>query len=734
MTTWGQLKTKLRNIIWADGEPENLIAAHDQSFLTAMVDLQTWVPCLQQDNTSIFPHCSTYFHCGMTVIPAPRGNIFKVSVVDSVAREFPEGIEPPEDIGGTSTTTAPKLEFITHAIEIAISAATIGTTVNKSFIINPAETTWIKMQASGEGAGTAYSMVATVTITPTDGSAAAVTKTFTITDSQLSFSFQSTDGLLLSSASADAYQVDLSLELTGLSGNESQWVHENHSAYIDLSYWKTGSVIPGTGTGGVTTPKDTVKEPDWCGEVEYAPVDFCHVRDYINRSNSYRRCLPYALFFAIPSYECEKGVYPTPTGEGLPAGLPILPLGYVHAQTSTDAAKRAQKGTWAMERGKIYVGPWIQSTESVVVKWDGIKREWNDGDPIEPDPLLDEALMAWVECEHRRRWEKDASAAETPDLDPAYQSARQRLIHQCREETRTRACSEVSHARSSPGSLISLYFNDEQRYTAECPNGTDGADVTQVIMAGTIGSSVSKEDANAKAREEARTQAEARLVCSPIETLYWNDAQSHTAECSTDEEHPPVEGSPVTTTIPANTYSSSVSKAAANALALAAAVEQAEAQRDCTWFNKEITYTAECPDGTTGSSVTKTVAAKTYSSTVSQQDADNQATANAKLQAEEELVCDGNPLVFYNSALPAFAQRQCLRKVTNAFGAVTWQPCSFTVTVTAQAGHFTSITSQEDANNTAYNNAASLANAMADQQCERLGLGLVACGNLTGSI
>lgn len=731
MTTWGQLKTKLRNILFPDGEAENLVAPHDQSFLTAMVDLQTWVQCLQQDNTSIFPHCSTFFHCGMTVIPAPRGNVFKVSVVDSVAETLPEGIEAPEDIGGTSATTSPRLVTIGPAITIGISVATVGTTVNKTFIINPAENTWIKIQGSGEGSGTAYSLVATITITPTDGSAAAVTKTITVTDSSLAFDFQSSDGTLLASASADAYRVDLELELTGLAGNASQQVHENHTAYLDVAYWTTSAVPTGSGTtdsSGAVTVAATV--PQWCGEVEYAPVDFAHVRDYINRSNRSRFCQPFGLYFGLPWANCEKGYYPSPTGEGLPPGLPILPLGYVYAQTSTDAAKRALAGCWAMERGKIYLGPWIQSTESVIVKWDGIKRVWNDADPMEEDPMVEEALMAWVDCEHRRRWERDTSAAATPDLDPAYQSARQRLIHQCREETRTRVDSEVSHARSSPGSLVALYFNDEQRYTAECPGGTSGADVTQVILAGTVGSSVSKEDANAKAREEARRQAEARLVCTPAEVLYWNDAVSHTAECTTDAEHPPVEGSPVTVTIPANTYSSSVSKAAANALAEAAAVSQAESQRECVWWNKEVEYTAECPDGTTGSDSTATVAAHEHSSTISQADADAKATNAAKLAAEEGLVCDGNPSVFYNTEQVVQIQRVCQR--IDIWGRPS--NCVFTVRITAVAGHYSDRTSVFLANQYANQVATTHAQMLADQRCQLMALQVAPCQNIVGTV
>lgn len=663
----------------------------------------------------------------MTVIPAPRGNIFKVSVVDNVAETLPEGIEAPEDIGGTSATTSPRMVLIGPAISIPISAATVGTTVNKTFILNPAEDTWIKIQGSGEGSGTAYSLVATITITPLDGSDDAVTKTITVTDSSLVFDFQSDDGELLEAADADSYRVELSLELTGLSGNASQQVHENHTAYIDLAYWTTSSVPASPGTvdsSGAVKTAATV--PQWCSEVTYAPVDFAHVRDYINLSNQRRFCYPFGLYFGLPWPNCQKGYYPSPTGEGLPPGLPILPLGYVYAQTSTDAAKRALAGCWAMERGKIYLGPWIQSTEMVVVKWDGIKRDWTDADPIDDDPLLEEALMAWVECEHRRRWEKDKDAAPTPDLDPAYQSSRQRLIHQCREETRTRADSEVSHAQSSPGSLVAIYFNDEQRYTAECAGGTSGADVTQVILAGTVGSSISKEDANDKAREAARTQAEARLVCTPDEVLYWNDAVSQTAQCTTDEEHPPVEGSPVTITIPANTYSSSVSKAAANALALAAAATEAENQLECTWWNKEIEYTAECPDGTVGASVTKTVAAHTFSSTISQEQADKDAKDKAKYDAEQELVCDAAPSVYYNTPKVVSITKNCIYRPNPTTGV----PCSFTVTILVTAGYYTSNESVAAANAYAEASATAQANMIGNQKCASLSVGVGSCESI----
>ena len=85
-TTFGQFKSAIRGRIWPPGsaEPDNLVASHDKDFIDSLVDLQTWVPCLQQDNTDLYPQCSTTYNCGLTVLPAPRGIIKKLSVIDKI--------------------------------------------------------------------------------------------------------------------------------------------------------------------------------------------------------------------------------------------------------------------------------------------------------------------------------------------------------------------------------------------------------------------------------------------------------------------------------------------------------------------------------------------------------------------------------------------------------------------------------------------------------------------------
>ena len=84
MQTLGDLKVAVRKNVFPTGEASNLRPSHDKSFIDCLIDLQTVVECLQQDNTDIYPQCSSFYDCEMTVLPAPRGNIKSVSVIDKV--------------------------------------------------------------------------------------------------------------------------------------------------------------------------------------------------------------------------------------------------------------------------------------------------------------------------------------------------------------------------------------------------------------------------------------------------------------------------------------------------------------------------------------------------------------------------------------------------------------------------------------------------------------------------
>jgi len=467
-STWGQLVSEITANIWPTGEQPELVPAHAKAFVDAMSDLQKFVPCLQQDQTSLFPACSTYYRCGLSMFTAPRGRIKKVSV-----------------------------------------------------IVTPA-----------------------------------------------------------------------------------------------------GSL-----------------SPNYCAEVEYHQVAFKDMELWLRRLGEGAlggMGFPFAAFFGLDSYSCRKPIAPVPTDEGLPAGLPPLPLGVHYAQGSTDRPHyRSRAGVWAIERGTIYIAPWLNTVnhpETVIVKWDGIKRTWGANDPIDADPDLASALEEYVRCDHARKFDRDFTVSEV--AGEAYKDMLAKLMRECREENRVRD-REPSYAR--PATV--LYYNDTA-YTAnatatssDCPSGQTAQGTTSgtaTVPVGSVGSSISVADANAQAQAQAQQQAKANavslLVCTGgvitpggcagfkfcNDTGYTQQAQPQCASGQT--------GTVQSATVAVGTVGSNVSVADANAQAqaLAQSNAQAAANGTCTastptgpkvWNTEQPNVIVSCPAGSSGNTVTMAVPA-----------------------------------------------------------------------------------------------------------------------------
>lgn len=233
-TTFDELKTELRALIWPAGEPDNLVAVHDKAFIDGIIDLQRWVECLQLKNQSVFAFCATHFHCGKTVVEAPKGHIRKV------------------------------------------------------------------------------------------------------------------------------------------------WT------------------ISGTG---------------FCDEVVYRHTTIHEVESWSKNILDYEQ----------------------PTDNPI---LPPLPSGFRFSDASTDSTLgRARNGIFAIHRGRLYVAPWLQSNESLMVEWDGIKRTWNENDPANNDEDFKHALILFVKMSHERDYGDEKMFLQ---YKAEYEQMRADLIHECREETRVR--------------------------------------------------------------------------------------------------------------------------------------------------------------------------------------------------------------------------------------------------------------------------------------------------------
>lgn len=152
-------------------------------------------------------------------------------------------------------------------------------------------------------------------------------------------------------------------------------------------------------------------------------------------------------------------------------------------------------------------------------------------------------------------------------------------------------------------------------------------------------------DDNSNGSISGTVQAQGSLTFGATAT-YYNTAQTHTLPCDDGRA-----GSDATATIPAGTYGSNVSQAAANALALTAAISRAEILLPtiCFYVNTEQTYTATCPAGLLGSNEV-IIDAGTYQDPQSQAAVDAIALQAATDQAIAGLVCvpDDPDILFYD--------------------------------------------------------------------------------------
>lgn len=199
------------------------------------------------------------------------------------------------------------------------------------------------------------------------------------------------------------------------------------------------------------TQLESASAPDqWCSRIYYKQVPHCELLKYQQQVASCSSCGGNANFsglFGFPSGSCQKGNFPDPTDAGY-LSAPGLPLGHHYQpQTSTDSRwGRSRHGVWSLERGRIYIAPWLQSTETVIVEWDGIKDTWDDLDLVVDNAQLKRAVRYYVLWNHLKDYERDDAAAAQAEKD--WIMALRGLMRDCREETRVRGC-EGSNARQA---------------------------------------------------------------------------------------------------------------------------------------------------------------------------------------------------------------------------------------------------------------------------------------------
>lgn len=171
-------------------------------------------------------------------------------------------------------------------------------------------------------------------------------------------------------------------------------------------------------------------------------------------------------------------------------GLRDLPMGFRDADSSSDSTcGRARRGIWARHRQRLYVAPWIQSNETLVVEWDGVKKEWNDADVLDTDLWDDRVINAikmFVKWYHEKFHGCDAQ--KKLDCERDYANERADLIHYFAEITKERGEKFCRNERlptaaelqddvtpSAPVPLVIATVGDYASNVSETP-GTTGVD------------------------------------------------------------------------------------------------------------------------------------------------------------------------------------------------------------------------------------------------------------------
>ncbi len=185
------------------------------------------------------------------------------------------------------------------------------------------------------------------------------------------------------------------------------------------TYWDCGLTVAEAPKGRFKRVY-TIANDDWCDKVQYTPARYGDVR------------------------EASKNLINVVAPPDRPQLVP-LPGGVKYADSSSDdlAQGRARRGDYAIHNGRIYVMPWLQSNEKLVIEWDGIKQLWGNDDLVDFDPATKTAVQLYVRAQYFCDFTQDQ--ASFAKYNALYESQRADLMYECRQETQVTEVETPEH-------------------------------------------------------------------------------------------------------------------------------------------------------------------------------------------------------------------------------------------------------------------------------------------------
>jgi hypothetical protein len=121
--------------------------------------------------------------------------------------------------------------------------------------------------------------------------------------------------------------------------------------------------------------------------------------------------------------------------------------GYRYEDADSDSEiGRARVGIWCLHRGKMFVAPWLQSNEVLVIEWDGVKTDYEDADQIDESKWsidVQEAIKYYVLFQHEMHF---GDRIQARDWKALYDAKLSDLMILFRDRTKQQPVQEIPEA------------------------------------------------------------------------------------------------------------------------------------------------------------------------------------------------------------------------------------------------------------------------------------------------
>lgn len=176
--------------------------------------------------------------------------------------------------------------------------------------------------------------------------------------------------------------------------------------------------------------------------------------------------------------------------------------------TQDSLAGRALSGIYALDNSakRLIVAPWIQSTEALVVEWDGIKRQWLPGDSVSDNPDFIRLVRLWIVQEYGRIW----SAA---DLQVRVDTWRSSLADQLVTCERSKHLAGPARGEEEADEIAAYYGHNPQAVVV--PDNSDVA-TTKICFVGDSGLGSLSEAASAVGAAIVAEQPDAAFIAGDV--------------------------------------------------------------------------------------------------------------------------------------------------------------------------------------------------------------------------